>query len=298
MGTFWQDLRYAARTLAKRPGFTAVVILTLALGIGANTAIFSVVHAVLIERLPFGEPERIVTLSERAATLDNRLVSPTSWFEWRERGQVFDDLACFMWWDNSSIEGDPEPLLAVYATAGYFRVMGRKPLLGRVFDEQKKDPNEVILSYGFWQRRFGGDPGVIDKPFKLFNRNATVIGVMPPAYADLEVGWGDIWAPLTFGGRDLRAQPYRARFVRVVGRLKPGVTVAQAQARMDVVQGQLRRETPLIAGGWDVKVESLRDTVAGRAGVAGLLGAVALIACYLPARRATKGDPLVALRRE
>jgi predicted permease len=286
METAWQHLRYALRTLFKRPGFTLIVVLTLALGIGANTAIFSVVHGVLIEPLPFGEPERIVTLSERAATLDNRLVSPTSWFEWRERGQgqVFEELACFMWWENSSIEGFAEPLLALYVTPGYFRVMGREPLLGRLFDEQNKDGNEVILSYGFWQRRFGGDPTIIGQPFRLFTRNATVVGVMPPAYADLEVGWGDVWAPLTFGGRDLRAQPYVARFVRVVGRLKPGVTVAQAQARMDIVQRQLQRETPLVAGSWEVNVESLRDTVAGRARPAllAMLGAVAfvlLIAC-------------------
>jgi putative ABC transport system permease protein len=284
MGTLWQDLRYSTRTLVKMPGFAAIVVLTLALGIGANTAIFSVVHAVLIEPLPFGDPERIVTLSERAATLDNRLVSPTSWFEWRERGQVFEELACFMWWENTSIEGFSEPLLAVYATPGYFRVMGREPLLGRLFDEQNKDGNEVILSYGFWQRRFGGDPGIIGQRFRLFTRNATVVGVMPTAYADLEVGWGDVWAPMTFGGRDLRAQPYVARFVRVIGRLKPGATAAQAQARMDIVQRQLQRETPLVAGNWEVKVESLRDTVAGRARPAllAMLGAVAfvlLIAC-------------------
>ena len=157
------------RTFRRQPGFLAIVGATLALGIGANTAVFSVLEAALLRELPFRDPDRIVTLSELTSGIENRLVSPSSWSEWKNRTRSFEELAAFMWWDNETFsagDGPAEAILSASVTPGYFRVMGVAPLLGRTFGDVKgqNDRFEIVLGYRVWQRRFQGDPNVIGRP--------------------------------------------------------------------------------------------------------------------------------------
>jgi putative ABC transport system permease protein len=281
------NLRLSIRRLFQQPTFAIVVTLTLALGIGANTAVFSVIDAALLRELPFPEPERLVVLHERASSgVENRLATPSAWAEWQVRARSFEELAEFMWWDDTSFsagDGPAETILTANATPGYFRILGIQPLLGRTFGETS-DPNvrEVVLSYRLWQRRFGGDPHILGKSirFSVFAREHVVIGVMPAsAYADLELGWGEAWTAIRANPENLRIAPVRARYVRVIGRLKPGVTVPQAQADVDAIHQQLAREQPGIYAGWKPQVESVREAMSGRATPALLLalGAVLLV---------------------
>jgi hypothetical protein len=264
------NFKVSLRALLNQRIFTVVIVLTLAAGIGVNTAVFSVVEAALLRRLPFPEPERLVTLIERTAGMSNRLASPTSWAEWQARAKSFEELALFMWWDDETFtagNGQAETILSIGATAGFFRVMGIRPLLGRIYgDAPGESGPEIVLSYALWQRRFGGDPKIIGTRIRsgAFSGDPTVVGIMPPAYSNLEIGWGDAWEPIFYKPDELRTQPRQSRYVRVIGRLKPGVTVAQAQAELDSIQQQLVQEMPTMYRDWRVDVEPLRDTVSGR----------------------------------
>jgi putative ABC transport system permease protein len=281
------NLRFSIRRFLQQPTFATVVTLTLALAIGANTAMFSVIEAALLRELPFPEPEDLVILHERSSSgVDNRLSSPSSWAEWQARARSFEELAEFMWWDDTSFgagDGPAETILTANATPGYFRILGIQPMLGRTFsDVQDANVREVVLSHRLWQRRFGGDPDIIGKSirFSVFSRQHTVIGVMPPtAYGDLELGWGEAWTAIYANPQGLRTTPSRSRYVRVIGRLKPGVTVAQAQAEVEAIHQQLARENPGVYAGWTPEVESVREAIAGRARPALLLaiGAVLLV---------------------
>ena len=176
-------LRHTLRGLRMRPGFTAIVVLTLALGIGANTALFSIVYAVLIKPLPFRDPARVAMLSEHSATMDNGLVSPITFDDWLHRNEVFSDLAAFRHWENRTIEfssGDPEPVLQVTGSSNYFQVLGLQPLLGRGHGEETGGGvNEAVLSSELWRRRFGSDPNVLGKTIRISGVPFIVVGVMP-----------------------------------------------------------------------------------------------------------------------
>jgi predicted permease len=285
------SLRFSLRRLLQQPTFAIAVVLVLALGIGANTAVVSVIEAALLRELPFQDPERLVILREVSASgLDNRLASPSSWAEWQVRARSFAELAEFMWWDDQSFgggDGPAETVLMANATPGYFRILGIRPLIGRTFgDVNNPSVREVVLSHHLWQRRFGGDPSVVGKTirFSATSRDRVVIGVMPPTpYRDLELGWGDLWTPIYTNPQELRTTPSRSRYVRVIARLKRDVTVAQAQAEVDAIHQQLAREVPGVYAGWRVVVESAREATSARARPALLLAIAAVLLVLLTA---------------
>ncbi len=282
----WQDLRYGLRMLAKSPGFTAVAVLTLALGIGANTAIFTYVNAILLRPLPIDDPDRMVFLwaTNPSQGLNRNLVSAPDFADWRHRNRAFEDLtALFGATHNLTGVDEPVRVSSYRVSASFFPLLGVKPALGRTFLPEEERPGwrrVVVLSHGLWQRRFGADTGVIGQTIKLDGEAYTVIGVMPPDFQFL--GQADLWTPLALdAGRSDRSR----RFLLVMGRLKPGVTIEQARAEMEAIAGRLGQEYPETNAGWGVNPVPLREEMfSGDAQlVLGLLiGAVAfvlLIAC-------------------
>lgn len=230
MNTLLQDLRYGTRILLKHPGFTAVAVITLAIGIGANTAIFSLVNSILLRPLPFREPDRVVRLIQASPKLGLTTwgVSQADFAAYREENRSFESIALY---NNGATNltgaGEPERLPVTTATAGFFKVLGVDPLHGRTFVEGEDVPGSnavCVVSYAFWQRRFGGDPSVVGKVLSLNNIPTHVVGVMPAdfKFPQREV---DLWMPLQLDPK--RTAPY---FFSVIGRLKPGVEVVQAQS--------------------------------------------------------------------
>jgi len=292
MDSLLQDIRYAIRTLVRTPGFTIVAVLALALGIGANTAIFTIVNAALIEPLPFHDPNRLVVLWERNVRRPQRknTVGPANYVRWRERATSFEDLAGFI--DTRGVltgGSNPEEVTMQLVFADMFRILGAPPLLGRSFTPAEladSASNVAVLSYSLWQRRFGADPAIVGRAVQLNNQATTVVGVMPPdvqvVTSNSQIGRAtDLWLPFPLPES---ARTPRGRSISVIGRLKPGVTVAQAQAEMDTIAASLTKEIPEFDNGWGVSVFSLRDELAGniRPALLVLAGAVAfvlLIAC-------------------
>ena len=244
----WQDLRYGARNLAKQPGFTLIAALTLALGIGANTAIFSVLHAVVLRPLPFPEPAALVTVWEagKGGGLGN-MGYPT-FADWRAQSRSFDALAALGDWSPTlSGAGDPEALAGSRVTSDFFRVLGVKPLLGRDFtdaDDQPNAPRVAIISYELWQRRFNRDPALVGKPMLLGGVERTVIGVMPPDFQPLLTPGAkpmEIWRPLGYAGETPPACR-TCRHLRAIGRIRSGVTREQAASELTTIQQRIERE--------------------------------------------------------
>ena len=248
MGTLAQDLRYAVRMLVKRPGFTAVAVLTLALGIGANTAIFSVVNAVLLRPLPFAEPDRLV-YAEGADLRDGSkggAISPPDFLDYREQNHVFERFAAFMP-QSSTVTGDgsaSERINSARVSHGFFETLGIAPLDGgRTFlaEEEQEGRNAVaVLSYGLWQRRYGADPKIVGKTIALNGQTVTIVGVMPAGFEYPREA--QLWAPIAF--KSPQTSMRRSHFLRAVGRLKPGVTVEQAQADINQIARQLEQQYP------------------------------------------------------
>jgi putative ABC transport system permease protein len=290
MNTIIQDMRYGLRMLRKRPGFTFVAIITLALGIGANTAIFSVVDAVLLRPLPYPQAERLVFLW---STMIGQGV-PTSgssmpdYREWRDRNDSLEDLGGFYYGDFnlSSTGNEPERVQGAYITSNLFDVLKVSPALGRLFtaeEDQYGRHRVVLLSHGLWQRRFAGDPGVIGREIKVGSEGYTVAGVMPkdlPFFDNLpEV---DLWTPIAFAPGD-SLDTRNNHFVNLVGRLKSAVTAQQAQDEASAIAHQIE-ETHLENKGIGALVVPVQEQLTGdsRAALWVLLGAVAfvlLIAC-------------------
>jgi len=293
MNTFLQDLRYGIRMLAKSPGFTVVAIITLALGIGANTAIFSVVNAVLIRPLPYKEPERIVMVWERniPRSREQNVISPANFQDWQEQSSVFEEMVAF--YDNPinlTGTGDPEELSVQNVTTNMFSMLGANVALGRSFlpeDGKPESERVVILSYGLWVRRFGSDPGIIGNTISLNGNPCTVIGVMPPDFkffvkqTSFSGRQADLWLPVRFTPQ---SRIRRGRFMSAAARLKDGVTLEQARSEMSAMAAQLEKQYPDFNTGWDVNLVPLHDQLAGeiRPALLVLLGAVGfvlLIAC-------------------
>ncbi|HKR12948.1 MAG TPA: ABC transporter permease [Pyrinomonadaceae bacterium] len=279
-----QGFIYGLRWLRKHPGFTALSVLTLAAGIGVNTAMFSVVHAVLLKPLPYAEPDRIVWMTESGPEVSNRWVSYPNFVDWRERNQVFESMSTFRgWFVNLTGSDQPENINARMVTAGYFKVMRATPQLGRDFseaDDQPDAPLVAILSHTFWQQRFAGDPNVVGKQVILDDKSYAVIGVMPASF--VHQGPPPLWllmGPMNWKERDVRTGG------SVIARLKPGVTIDQARAEMNRVSQQLFQEHPTANAGADsVTVVSLQDNITRNVGTAlkilfGAVGLVLLIAC-------------------
>src|SRR5262245_5455100 len=293
MDSVMQDIRYAVRVCLRAPGFTIVAVLALALGIGANTAIFTIVNAVLLERLPFRDADRIVVLWEEGAHRPGRsnVLGPAQYLRWSDRVTAFDKMAALVdTRTNITGGGDPEEIVVQNVTADFFPILGVSPLIGRGFtDEENKDRDAavVILTYEFWQRRFGGDPAIVGQTIQLNARPQTVVGVMPPGFrlfvkqGSLAGKPSDLWAPwvLPANGRTLGG-----RYHEAIARLKPGVTAAQAQIELKTIAAALEVETPERNKNWTAQVHPLRDELSGeyRRSLLVLAGAVAfvlLIAC-------------------
>jgi len=287
------DLRFAIRQLLKSPGFTFVAVLTLALGIGANTAIFTVVNAVFLEKLPYRDADRIAVIWETNADRPGRsnVVGPANFIRWKERATAFESIAAYAETRANLVDGgNPEELIAQNVTAEYFSVIGVGPFLGRAFTvEESADPKSsaVILSCELWQRRFGSDPAIIGRSIQLNGRAQTVIGVMP-AGARLFLKAGslvdkpvDFWWPFVLGPE---AREPRGRYLSVIGRLRPGVTMESARTEMTAISSSLTAELPEFDTGWSIKLVPLREELSNELRPALLLlsGAVAfvlLIAC-------------------
>ncbi len=286
MQTLWQDLRYGARMLLKRPGFTLIAVITLALGIGANAAIFSVVNAVLLRPLPYKDPDRLIMIREtKLPQFPEFSVSPGNFLDWRKQNTVFERLVAFTGASFNLIgAGDPEQIRGMKVTDGFFAALGAQPQLGRDFLTEEDQPgrnNVVIMSHGLWQRRFGGDPKILGQAITLDGRNYTVIGVMPATFPfggrDL-----DLWTPMAFTPQ--QAQSHGGHWLATIGRLKPGVTVDQSRAEMIAIAGRLAAQYPGANTGWSVKLMPLLEfTVRSvKPALLVLLAAVAfvlLIAC-------------------
>jgi putative ABC transport system permease protein len=285
MDTLWQDLRYSFRMLWKSPGFTLVAILALALGIGANTAIFSVVNAVLLRPLPYKDPNRLAILWEKAATQDTSVSYP-NFTDWREQNQSFEEITAFRRDSfNLTGAGDPERLAGRITSASFFKTFGATLYKGTDFpaaEDRVGGQKVVILGYGFWQRRFGGDAGIIGKQLALNNQSYTVIGITAP---DFRFGSEtDIYTLIGQGEEKFYKSRGSHPGIYVVGRLKPGVSLEQGRADMDALMGRLGQQYPDTNSNRHIHMESLYDNTVQdvRPTLFVLLGAVGfvlLIAC-------------------
>jgi putative ABC transport system permease protein len=295
MQSLWQDLRYGARMLLKNPGVSAVAVVTLALGIGANTAIFSIVNAVMLRSLPYKNPDRLVSLWTNVPEHGRWRTSPGDFLDWKKQNTVFEDVAAF----NSSTvtltgDGEPEQMMGANVSAGYFAVVGVEPMIGRSFlpEEYELDKNQVvILGHAFWQSRYGADRKIINKAITLDGRSYRVAGVMPPGIypvwpttsgrISFDENQQQFWLPMAYNSR--WAANREAHVLGVVGRLKPGITLDQAQAQMNTIGARLENEYASNKNE-GVIVNSFMNEVVGDVKPAlltllGAVGLVLLIAC-------------------
>jgi putative ABC transport system permease protein len=286
MNTLLQDLRYGARMLMKKPGFTLIAVITLALGIGANTAIFSVVNAALLRPLPFAEPDRLSLLREAniKRNLPSFSVSVPNYVSWQEQSQTFEQLAAWkLQGVNLTGRNEPVRLEGAAVSGSLFSLLGVKPALGRDFLPEEDQPlgrRAVIISYGLWERRFGRDPNLIGQGLALDGVIHTVIGIAPSGF-DFPPG-AEIWASLA---ADLANEDRGNKWLTVIGRLKPGVTLQQAQTELTTIAQRLEQQFPATNRDWSVRLETLYDSIITketRRALLILLGAVGfllLIAC-------------------
>ena len=288
MDSLIKDLRFAIRSLVKRPGFTAITLIALALGIGANTAIFSLVNAVILRPLPYPDSDRLVWVYGNIRTGGNRAsVSPLDFLDYRSQNKTFAQFAA-----SFSIpvavtltgSGEPERLQASGVTGNFFQAFGVAPVLGRGFtlDNEKPGQDQVaVLSYELWQKRFGGDPAIVNKSIVLEGKAFQVIGVMGQDVSFPQAA--ELWVPMNFDAEQGMKQR-KAHFLRPYGRLKAGVSLAQAQADTDLIAAQLERQFPESNTGWNLRLIPLREQLVGSSRATlfilfGAVGFVLLIAC-------------------
>jgi putative ABC transport system permease protein len=289
MGTLMQDLKYGLRVLRKNPAFAAAAIIVLALGIGANTAIFSLVNAVLLRPLPLPESDRLMLVwhvppAKSFPGVTEFSVSPANYLDWQQHNHVFEQMTAFgrpsM---NLTGRAQPESLTAGAATADFFSVMKAPPILGRVFGAGEDQPGHdkvIVLGSAFWQTHFGSSSSALGQQLTLDGQAYTVIGVMPPTF-DFPPN-AQVWVPLVWTDKE---RAVRGDHNYIVGaRLKPGVDIKQAQAEMDTISSRLQQQYPVDDAGWGAVVVPLRENLVGdvRPALLVLLGAVAfvlLIAC-------------------
>ena len=295
MYALWQDLRYSARTFIKTPAFTAVAVLSLALGIGANTAIFSVCNAVLFKPLPYAEPDRIVMLSERLPDGKTGNVAPANFVDWRNGSHSFTDMAAMRASSFASSfilggKGEASRLTGGDVSSSFFPVLGVRFMLGRNFlpDEDLPGQNVAILSYAAWSKWFGADRDIAGKAITLDNTSYTVVGVLPADFqfgstaADFQArSQPDVWIPLALNPQRLQRGSH---MLHVIGRLKPGVKLAEAQAELNVIGANLAQQYPENNKDTGIAAVPLTDQVTGSVRVAletllGAVGLVLLIAC-------------------
>ncbi|HEV2664658.1 MAG TPA: ABC transporter permease, partial [Blastocatellia bacterium] len=287
MQALWQDLRYGARMLFKNPGFTVIAVFTLALGIGANTAIFSVVNGVLLRPLPYSESQQLVRLFEtvdRATMANDRMeVAPANFLDWREQARTFSGLAAYgLTWSVINGDGEAERLDGALVTANFFATMGVPLARGRAFTAEDEETAErrVIISHDLWQRRFVGEEDVVGRAIQLDGFSFIVIGVAAPGFQFPRRTQVYELYRLSANQRQMR----EARFMKAVARLKPGVTVAQAQSEMTGVARRLAEQYPQTNRNWGANVVPLHEVEVGRArpellALLGAVGLALLVAC-------------------
>jgi putative ABC transport system permease protein len=286
MQPLFQDLRYGARMLIKKPGFTLIALITLSLGIGATTALFSVVNGVLIRPLAYRDEARIVTLwqSNLKSGVEREETSPANYLDWRERLQTCESISAIEPFGHSMIgEGEPERFRSWVVTENFFEILGAAPLHGRTFLPEEYGAgrgNVIVLGYGLWQRRFGGDPQLLGRQLSLNGQPHTVVGIMPPEF-QYPAG-RELWAPR--GPRESDRRIRGGSYIKVIGKLKPGRTIEQSQAEIATVAAQLAAEYPQTNANVGGVVAPIREVIVGQArrGLLVLFGAVGfvlLIAC-------------------
>ena len=260
MKTLWQDARYGLRMLLKKPGFTLTAVITLALGIGATSTIFSFVNGILLRPLPYQDSERLVLLDEIAGKRGNAPmgVSPLNFLDWREQNRVFTGVAAYYQSGQSLTgRGEPEQLSGASISYNTFEILGVAPILGRTFTAEEDRPESdmvVILGHGLWERRFGAKPEVIGQKITLNNRSRTVIGVMPPDFKFPEVA--DLWVPLAI---DTSHWARTDHGWDAIARLKPGVALDQAQSDITAVARHIEEQNPVTNKGMGVILIPLRE---------------------------------------
>jgi putative ABC transport system permease protein len=287
MENLLQDIRYGARTLAKNPGFTAVAVLTLALGIGANTAIFSVVETVLLRPLPYPQPESLVEIWNTYLPQIPRIgLSPGDYADWREQNASFSEMGGYVRITqgfNLTGEGEPQRVLTSYATASLFPMLGVRVVEGRWFvpeEDRAGGAPVVILGHRLWQSRFGGDPGVIGRSITLDNQRFTIVGILPAGFQLLR--WPDLWMPMGQYGDDLTEHVHHG--MSTVARLKPGVSLAQAQDEIARLHQRETEKYPDSHKHFGVLVQKMQDPAAEKLRstlllLFGAVGLVLMIAC-------------------
>src|SRR5271156_2081985 len=262
MGSLWNDIKHSVHMFIKNPGFAIAAVAALALGIGANTAIFTVVNAVLLKPLSYPNADRIVAFLLTSPDGSNPIASIPKFHIWQQQTIVFKEVAAFDFaGPGFNITGDrPEQIHGIHVTEGYFRLFGAPVVLGRTFTPQEDAPNggkTVVLSYGLWQRKFGGNPNIIGSSLSLGNEPFTIIGVLGKDFlSDPEA---DIWLPFQFEPNSTN----QGHYFQAAGLLKPGVTLAQANAQMKLAASQYLRAYPLANPQQGFAVEPLRDSIVG-----------------------------------
>src|ERR1700730_6624544 len=283
MDSFLRDLRYSARILIKSPGFTVVAVLALTLGIGANTAIFSVVNSVLLRPLPYSDPGRLMQLWEASAKKGRNEIpaSYPNFADWRDQNHVFEQVAAYSDWTfNLTGTGEPERIRSAIVSPAWFSILGIKPIRGRVFlageDEQGKDLVAVI-SESLWQRRFNSDPNIVGRSINLDDKSFTVVGVIARGtQAPLLPDEIELWAPVSHG---FGATNRYGHYLSVIARLKSDATPQQAQADMSTIAARLEQQYPESNKGLSVRVVSLGEQIVGnfRTSLLVMLGAVVFV---------------------
>ena len=284
MSNLWNDIKHSLRMFAKNPGFTLAALAALALGIGANTAIFTVVNTVLLKPLTYPEPDRIVQFLLTSPQGNDAIASPTKFNDWLQQTSVFQNISAYDFGGPGyNLTGDhPEQIHGIHVSQQYFALFGAPIMLGRTFTPQEDTPNGgkvVVLSYGLWQRRFGGNPKIVGSSLSLGNEPYTIIGVLGKSFVSDPVA--DIWLPFQIDPNSVD----QGHYFLAAARLKPGVTLAQANAQIKVAADQFRRRYPDHLGPKDgFAVQPLRDSIVSdvRSSLFVLIGAVSfvlLIAC-------------------
>lgn len=278
-------MRYAIRTLRRSPGFTIIALLTLALGIGANTAIFSLVNGVLLKPLPYRDPHGIVLVWEKPPDGDRNGISTLNFLDWKNQNTVFEHMAAINFGGSVTLTGSggPEEFPGARVSASYFDIFGVPAVLGRTFvaeEDQLGKSQVVVLSHRLWESRFGADHAIVGRTLTLNGKPCTVIGVMPAGAFDRS--WVQLWMPLAFEPRDMTRDYH---WMMSFARLKPGVTLEKAQAAMNAIGARIAEAYPESNKGWGVTVERFEDQVVGRQLRRSLLvllaavGAILLIGC-------------------
>ncbi|HMJ81829.1 MAG TPA: ABC transporter permease, partial [Vicinamibacterales bacterium] len=258
MGSLLGDFRYAFRSLVRQPTFAAMAILTLVLGIGTNTAIFSVIKAVLLNKLPYEDPSRLVVLWEQNPDGNTDLVAPLTYLDWKEQAKSIQSMTAFRQL-RYAFAGDGQPLNvpSVRATANLFSTLRVNAMVGRTFLPEESTPGHdrvAVLSRAFWERHFGGAQDAIGRTIQLDALPFTIVGVMPAEFDFPPSGNVDVWTPLSFDPNDAHGRSRKARSLNVIARLADGATPAQAQQEMSLVASRLASTFPDSNTGWGARI--------------------------------------------